>query len=449
MIERNGSFNWGGILFVSVILLGPIAGGLVGIIGVRNIGGIILGILLGALVGVGITIFGFGMGIKEPIDTFADYISHIFIFAWFYMVAGFVILGRYTLGAAVCVVPAILSLVFSIVAGNARKRRDKPILDSYYQGVRLILANQPSINDNARTRIRLKTLSVLKKLSPSGKREVIRFLQDNNLISTQGTPIDLRGADLRQLNMQHPGFMHICLDGTDLSKAFLQSMDMTGVSMRKCDLSGARLRYGDLKGADFNEANLSKTDLSSTNLSAANLSNANLREAKLSQSNLREAVLTDAKFSGSNLLLADLRNADIRGADFSGATLDRSRLHGTLLNDDTILDEKWRTVRNIQSIDKAGWSLRNADLSNADLRKVNLSSSDLRGADLSKADLRGADLRQSVLTEALLKEALVSDAYINGAQISREQLAMVSSLYGGAAGVDRESKRDQSDSTAA
>jgi uncharacterized protein YjbI with pentapeptide repeats len=437
-VRNNKSFNWGGILFISVVILPLIMGGLFGFIRIGNLGGTLLGILIGAVAGVFVAIFGIGMGLKEPIDTIGDFLEYGLIFAWIYLVAGFLILGHYILGAAVCVIPAILLLFFSKVSGSVRKKREEPILDAYYKEARSILAYQHAINDHARTRIRLKTLTVLKKLSPLGKREVIRFLQDNNLISTRETPIDLRGADLRQLNIKHPGLRDTCLDGTDLSKASLQSTDMKGASMRDCDLTGATLRYGDLKDADLDSANLSEADLIATDFSTANLANADLRKARLRQSNLREATLTNAKCRGSNLLLADLRNADIRGADFTGAKLDRVKLHGALLNEETILDEKWRMVLDIQSTGKAHRSLRNADLSDTDLRKVNLSSADLRGANLSKADLRGADLRQSDLREAILKEAIVGGAYIYGAQISSEQLSLVSSLYGGAETINRD-----------
>ena len=75
------------------------------------------------------------------------------------------------------------------------------------------------------------------------------------------------------------------------------------------------LMFADLKGANLRKVNLSEVDLSLANLSGANLievdlRGANLRGADLSKANLRGADLGEDDLWGINLLGADLREAE-------------------------------------------------------------------------------------------------------------------------------------------
>ena len=135
-----------------------------------------------------------------------------------------------------------------------------------------------------RTLARARTLTVLERLDPSRKTEVMRFLIEAGLIQVHGQ--DATGAPI------------ISLDRADLSGADLSSTEPNpdnmpvGVSIPVYpgDLSGAELNYADLSGADLSGAFLYQTDLVGANLSCADLSQTHFGKANLTAANLRHAT---------------------------------------------------------------------------------------------------------------------------------------------------------------
>jgi uncharacterized protein YjbI with pentapeptide repeats len=163
-----------------------------------------------------------------------------------------------------------------------------------------------------RTLTRARTLTVLRRLTPSRKEEVMQFLLEADLVN---------GADER---------------------------------VPVIELNGANLGGTDLSDANLSGANLSNANLSNSVLLKADLSNADLREADLSNASLWDASLYDAQLSNSVLQKADLSNANLREADLSFAALDLADLVGT----------------NLICADLSGANLREADLTSANLRHV-------------------------------------------------------------------------------
>ncbi len=86
------------------------------------------------------------------------------------------------------------------------------------------------------------------------------------------------------------------------------------------DISGEQLHRVDLKGADLSEVNMFETLLTEADFSGANLQNANMEEANLTHTNLKRANLRNSKMNGANL--QDILNwADIKSinqANLSG-----------------------------------------------------------------------------------------------------------------------------------
>jgi uncharacterized protein YjbI with pentapeptide repeats len=123
-----------------------------------------------------------------------------------------------------------------------------------------------------RTLLRARTLTVLERLGPRRKTQVMQFLSEAELV----TSVDGKEPI-------------ITLDGASLSDADLRAADLSSL---------------DLRGA-----NLTSADLSYTNLQYADLSGARLSGAELFLANLE-----DANLSGAILVGADLRGADLRGA---------------------------------------------------------------------------------------------------------------------------------------
>jgi len=114
-----------------------------------------------------------------------------------------------------------------------------------------------------RTPARARTLTVLGRLDPSRKTEVMQFLEEAELIQSVEERVPI-----------------IALAGADLSHT-----DLGGDQVGAPDFSGANLEHADLHGvflpnAELEEANLGAADLSGTDLSGANLSGADLRDVQ-------------------------------------------------------------------------------------------------------------------------------------------------------------------------
>jgi uncharacterized protein YjbI with pentapeptide repeats len=224
-------------------------------------------------------------------------------------------------------------------------------------------------DSEVRTLARARTLTVLARMDPSRRYDVMQFLVEAELVQEvegRGPIIGLGGAQLRDVELETD------LHGADLSEA---------------DLSEADLFNTDLQGADLSEAELSGAYLEWTKLSGANLRSASLNNVApfgLGKTDLVYAKLIDADLSYADLSYADLRyarliDADLSGADLSDVDLDAANLRGAILSEADLSD---------------------AELSYADLSDANLSGANLRGAEIitnEKLEQQAASLKGATM----------------------------------------------------
>ena len=83
--------------------------------------------------------------------------------------------------------------------------------------------------------------------------------------------VDLRGAELNDLNLPKVCFAHANLDGATLRRANLSNATLLETTLRNTDLSNADLREADLTGALLDGALLRGADLSNAKLEDAHL----------------------------------------------------------------------------------------------------------------------------------------------------------------------------------
>lgn len=136
----------------------------------------------------------------------------------------------------------------------------------------------------------------------------------------------------------------------DLRGAELPDIELRGAQLEHCSLEGANLA-----GADLRQANLSWTILAETNLKGANLKRASLNGtyasfakfdgARLGGATLSNATLHIANFAGCELVGAsfadsDLRDANLNSANLSGSSLHLTRFIRTHLNDTVLTEAK-------------------------------------------------------------------------------------------------------------
>ncbi len=124
------------------------------------------------------------------------------------------------------------------------------------------------------------------------------------------------GADLSQHD----------LVGARLADAILYTADLgDSPNLRDADLRGAGLpRYlqnADLRGADMRGVNLFNKDLSGADMRNANLQGADLKRTRLEGADMRNANLRNADLSGQYLRETNLEGADLTGANLEGASL--------------------------------------------------------------------------------------------------------------------------------
>jgi uncharacterized protein YjbI with pentapeptide repeats len=157
------------------------------------------------------------------------------------------------------------------------RRAQDTALQAYLDQMSGLMIGDEPLRDSeegsaVRTLARARTLTILVRVDPSRKAEVMQFLTEARLV--QGDPhvdppkkpiISLLGADLT---------------GADLTEADLYGADLYGADLSGADLSGAFLPYADLTGAVLSGADLTSAVLSGADLTDANMADADLYDAE-------------------------------------------------------------------------------------------------------------------------------------------------------------------------
>ena len=126
----------------------------------------------------------------------------------------------------------------------------------------------------------------------------------------------------------------------DLSRAYLQNVNLRYADLRYANLSGSDLQKANLQFADLSDADLSDADLIYANLSSSDLQSADLSDADLSDANLQGAKLRYANLQG-----AELSNADLSATNFKYANLQNSFLQKANLRNVNLYDANLRNVQ--------------------------------------------------------------------------------------------------------
>jgi hypothetical protein len=107
----------------------------------------------------------------------------------------------------------------------------------------------------------------------------------------------------------------IPLVGVDVNGAFLQGIRLQHAHLLRSNFSAADLRDSDLSSSDFLYANLQSANFRNCDLHSTNFTSANLADADLVGANL-----SGSDFSAANLTNADLRNANLANIKWSNLT---------------------------------------------------------------------------------------------------------------------------------
>ena len=155
----------------------------------------------------------------------------------------------------------------------------------------------------------------------------------SDVLQRERQGIDLRGADLRHINLSNLPLA--CIRGGLTQKEWVPTSQeqraMASVHLEQADLSGAHLEGALLRGAF---------------LQGATLRAAALQQAILFQAHLEQAYLRMAHLEGANMMYAHLEGAYLRkswltGADLRHAVCDNT----TILEKVSLSDNDWGCVR--------------------------------------------------------------------------------------------------------
>jgi len=183
----------------------------------------------------------------------------------------------------------------------------------------IIKATKPEdkeLVDAAADVIRVRTLSLLRRLGQDGERKghVLRLLIDTEVISKL------------KLKLCDANFSRAILCDVYLSKINLKKVNLRFANLFDSKLNETILSETDLFGADLSFAKLIKAKLDDADLTEAKLNNADLTEANLTGVFLMDAKLIGVILKRANLKRAKLINADLSGANLSGADLTKADL---------------------------------------------------------------------------------------------------------------------------
>lgn len=140
-------------------------------------------------------------------------------------------------------------------------------------------------------------------------------------VLAQGNAEQLRGADLRGLDLTRLKFAFVSLEGTqfdgaDLSGSLFQHADLSGTSFRQARLDKASMRYIRANGTNFNGLHAIETDWNWSNLVGADFTFATLKKTRFLNSSLDRVT-----FDGANLTLGSLSWSMLDGASFRETNL--------------------------------------------------------------------------------------------------------------------------------
>jgi uncharacterized protein YjbI with pentapeptide repeats len=234
-----------------------------------------------------------------------------------------------------------------------------------------------------RTLARARTLTILGRLDPGRRTQVLRFLAEAFLVQRveeKAPVINLSGANLQEVEFSKAP-SRVPTDPGERAVGLAES------------LVGSQVSVNSLVGIDLDDADLSNASLWFVDLTNASLIRTDLSGAHLGSANLSEAQMGDADLSGANLSFAHLAGTKLFGTDLSGADLEGANLEGAYLN-----------AANLSNANLSG-----ANLGHAGLYMANLSGANLSGADLSNANLLSAE---GVAEEELEQQAASVEAAV-------------------------------------
>jgi uncharacterized protein YjbI with pentapeptide repeats len=237
------------------------------------------------------------------------------------------------------IIPVVLALggyLFTYTMGRTEReiafdRQCEVALQAYLDKISELLLEkqlrQSAPEDEVRKIARVRTLTVLPRLDSRRKKSVLQFLHESGLIDNINAIVDMKGANLKNADLNFFHLTRASLVGADLSAATLFNAHLDGTNLSEAGLIEANLRLAYLTntilcGAYLGGADLSHSNLTGADLTAANLRNVNLSKADLIGVNLSDTYLSEANLSETAVTAKQLAKAkSLKGATMPDGTI--------------------------------------------------------------------------------------------------------------------------------
>ncbi len=283
------------------------------------------------------------------------------------------------------------------------------LLENHPQDLDLRGANLRQVNLSGLTFHRLHgglTNNEEMQIADQGRREE----------AVQVAAIQMQGANLRSTRFIEATLNHAHLEGADL----------TEVRLISCELMHAHLDQARLNAAQIISCHLEYAHLSGGHVIGANFEYVFLSDARADEATFRSTHFEHVQFIESELGFADFRNAYLEYADFYHAQAPNAIFEGSdICHADfrfaNLADSRLKSVCAEQALfshailrraDLSGAWLEFVQLANAQCAGADLRSANLNGANCQSTDFSGADFREAFLFGTNFNKCILNDAYM-------------------------------------
>lgn len=203
------------------------------------------------------------------------------------------------------------------------------------------------------------------------KDELVNARTDN--------PERLDGSIIRESNLGSSiSFANCELNGAEMTETNLSMADFSNSMLRYATLTGSTFfqtpfSQANLRGTDLRNVNLQEADLSDAELVQTNFSNSIVSRADFSGSLIFEAAFRETDLRNCILDDADLRNADLTGADLRFATATDTHFEDADLTDASARETQFESAM-LENAILTRTDLREATLTAADLYQTQFSN---------------------------------------------------------------------------
>lgn len=237
-----------------------------------------------------------------------------------------------------------------------------------------------------------------------------------------GTPLErVSQRELDEAIKKHRTFLKGVRGG---ARTVMKFKDLTGLDFRGADLSQA-----DFTGSVLVNANLARGTFRGVSFFACDLRYAHLEDGIFARADFRGAYVAGANLTGADLEKADLREGKIMERGEKGVLQDLAGPDGKPKQQRTIftgaklaetnLSGSRATAADFADADLSGVVVKDADFAGANLEGANLTDADFTGSDLSNTNLKASIMTGTVLAMAETGGANIEDALTDAAMGTR------------------------------